>query len=99
MCKKDGDNALSLKGTQITLAKEDLIRKAEIIWALKCVESNHLFWWTSDDSKIFKEIYQKGETKTKYTIRYGINSYLNYLLLDDIKNIAFTFKFDKSTTQ
>ena len=31
MCKKDGDNALTLKGTQITLAKEDLIRKAEII--------------------------------------------------------------------
>ena len=29
--KKDGDNELSLKGTQIILSKKELIRKAEII--------------------------------------------------------------------
>ena len=106
--KKDGDNSLSLDCTQITLAKEDLIRKAKIIRALKCVESSHSFSSTSNDSNIFKEMFrnweiakqcQQGETKTKYTIQYGIYPYLIDLLLDDIKNVAFTFKFNESTIQ
>ena len=59
--KKDGDNAFSLDCTQITLAKEDLIRKAKIIRALKCVESNHSYLSTSNDSKIFKEISETGK--------------------------------------
>ena len=59
--KKDGDNALSLDCTQITLAKEDLIRKAKIIRALKCVEFNHSYLSTSNDSKIFKEISETGK--------------------------------------
>ena len=106
--KKDGDNALSLDCTQITLAKEDLIRKAKIIRALKCVESSHSFLSTSNDSKIFKEMFpnleiakqcQQGETKTKYTIQYGIYPYLIDLLLDDIENVTFTFRFDESAIQ
>ena len=56
MFKKDRDNTLGLKGTQTSLAKEDLIRKAEIIRALKFVKSNYSFLSTSDDNKIFKEI-------------------------------------------
>ena len=57
MFKKDGDNVLSLKGTQITLANEDLFRKAETIKHSKCFESNHLLLSNSDDSKIFKEMF------------------------------------------
>ena len=57
MFKKDGDNELSLKGTQITLSKKELIRKTEIIRALTCIKSSHLFSSTSDDGKIFKEIF------------------------------------------
>ena len=106
--KKDGDNAFSLDCTQITLAKEDLIRKAKIIRALKCVESSHSFSSTSNDSNIFKEMFrnweiakkcQQGDIKTKYTIQYGIYPYLIDLLLDDIKNVAIIFKFDESTIQ
>ena len=85
-----------------------MIRKHEIIRALKCVKSNHLFSSINDDSKIFKETfpdleiakqYQQCETEPKYTIQYGIYPFLKYLLLDDIKDVAFTFKFDESTTQ
>ena len=75
MFKKNGDNALSLKGTQITLAKGDMIRKTEIIRALKCVESNHLFLSSTADSKIFKEMFpdlQIAKTRMKCTIQYCI---------------------------
>ena len=108
MFKKYGDNALSLKGTQINIAKKDLIRKHEIIRGLKCVKSNHLFSSTNDDSKTFKETlpdleiakqYQHCESEPKYTNQYGIYPFLKDLLLDDIKNVAFTFKFDEPTTQ
>ena len=58
MFKKDGDNALSLKGTQINIAKKDLIRKHQIIRSLKCVKFNHSFSSTNDDSKIFKETWK-----------------------------------------
>ena len=106
--KKYGDNALSLKGTQINIAKKDLIRKHEIIRALKGVKSNRSFSSTNDDSKIFKETfpdletakqYQQCETEPKCTIQYGIYPFLKDLFPDDIKNVAFTFKFDESTTQ
>ena len=108
MFKKYGNNALNLKGTQINRAKKDLVRKHDIIRALKCVNSNHSFSSTNDDSKIFKETfpdleiakqYQQCETEPKYTIQYGIYPFLKDLLLDDIKNVAFTFKFEESTTQ
>lgn len=106
--RKDNDNTLRLKNTQITLSNDELVRKAEIIQALKCVDSNQSFSSTNDDGKKFQEMfpdseiakqYRQGETKTKYTIQYGIYPYLKDLLLDDIKNVAFTFKFDESTTQ
>ena len=57
MFKKYGNNALNLKGTQINRAKKDLVRKHDIIRALKCVNSNHSFSSTNDDSKIFKETF------------------------------------------
>ena len=38
MFKKYGDNALSIKGTQINIATKDLIRKHEIIRSLNCVK-------------------------------------------------------------
>ena len=57
MFKKYGDNALSIKGTQINIATKDLIRKHEIIRSLNCVKSNHSFSSTNDDSEIFKETF------------------------------------------
>ena len=50
------------------------------------------------DSQIAKQ-FKQGETKTKYTIQFSIYPYLKDLLLDDLKNTVFTFKFDESTTQ
>ena len=50
------------------------------------------------DSQIAKH-FKLGETKAKYTIQYGIYPIFKDLLLDVLKNTAFTFKFDESTTQ
>ena len=105
---KDSDNTLRLKGNLIRLTDDELVRKSEIIRALDCVGSNYSFASTSDDGKKYQEMfpdseiakrYQQGETKTKYTIQYGIYPYLKDLLLEDIKDVVFTFKFDETTTQ
>ena len=58
MIKKGGDNALNLKGTQITLAKKDLIRKEEIIRALKCVEFNDSFLSISGTARYSKKCFR-----------------------------------------
>ena len=48
MFKKDGYNALTLKVTQITLDKEDLIRKAEIICRF-----GHIYWRNPNRKTLF----------------------------------------------
>ena len=87
---------------------EEEIRKAEIIHALKCIESNYSSASTSNDGERLRamfpnsqiaEHFKQGETKTKYVIQYSIYPYFKDFLLEDLKNTAFTFKFDKSTMQ
>ena len=97
MFKKDGDNALSLIGTQITLANEYLLREAETIKHSKCFESNHLLLSNSDDSKIFKEMFPDLDIAKVRLSVWHIS--LKDLLLDNIKNVAVTFKFTESTRQ
>ena len=105
---KDAHNSIQINNPKISLSTEEEIRNAEIIQALKCVESNYSFASTSNDGERFRAMFpdaqtakhfKQGETKTKYTIQYGIYPYFKDLLLEDLKNTAFTFKFDESTTQ
>ena len=49
------------------------------------------------DCKITKN-YKMKETKAKYFIQFGIDPHLHSMLLEDMKNISFTFRFDKTTT-
>ena len=60
----------------------------------------------SGDAKRFQEMfpdsaiankYSQGETKTNYTIQYGILPYLKSKLLEDLRNTPFVFKFDETT--
>ena len=45
---KDADNSIQINNPKISLSAEEEIRKAEIIHALKCVESNYSFASTSN---------------------------------------------------
>ena len=105
---KDADNSIQINNPKISLSAEEEIRKAEIIHALKCVESKYSFASTSNDGERFRimfpdsqipKYFKQGEMKTKYTMQYGIYPYFKDLLLEDFKNTACTFKFDESTTQ
>ena len=49
------------------------------------------------DSNITKN-YKMEETKTKYFIQFGIYLHLISVLLEDMKNMPFTFRFDETTT-
>ena len=90
---------LSQKGAQIILAKKDLIRKAEIIRALKCVDFPAIH---SRQPVIIARYSKKCFLTRKLLsncIQCGIYPFLKDLLLDYIKNVAFTLKFEKSTIQ
>ena len=49
------------------------------------------------DSAIAKS-YKQGETKVKYCLQYGIAPHLKDLIVKDLANSPFTFKFDETTT-
>ena len=48
------------------------------------------------DSKIAQS-YRQGKTKFRYNIQYGIAPHIKQMLIYDVNNTPFTFKFDGST--
>ena len=102
----DGKTATLSKGSVI-LTNEEHVLKAEIIQALKIVEGNFSFASANDDGDRFPTMfpdsaiaksYKQGETKVKYCLQYGIAPHLKVLIVKDLANAPFTFKFDETTT-
>ena len=90
----------------VGLSPKDQVTKAEVLQAWKIVEGNMSFASASGDAKRFQEMfpdssiakkYSQGETKTKYTIQYGILPYFKSKLLEDLSDTPFVFKFDETT--
>ena len=50
------------------------------------------------ESEITKN-YRQSETKIKYSIQYGIVSYLTQKLIYNVKDKPFTFKFNETTNR
>ena len=102
----DGKTATLSKGSVI-LTNEEQVLKAEIIQALKIVDGNFSpasangdgdrFRTMFPDSAIAKS-YKQGETKVKYCLQYGIAPHLKDLIVKDLANSPFTFKFGETTT-
>ena len=74
-------NEVELSKNDIVLKPEDQITKTEILNTLYFVNNNYSFKTTQDDSKIYAAMFpdskiakndQKGETKTKYFVQFGI---------------------------
>lgn len=89
------------------LTESEQVANAEILRALDLVECNHSFASAAKDSRLYKRMfpidpvakkYQMGETKVKYTIQFGISPYIKSIILKDVQNKPFSFKFDESTT-
>ena len=50
------------------------------------------------DSQIAAASYSQGKTKVKYNIQFGIAPHVKQLLIYDVNNKPFTFKFDETTS-
>ena len=87
-------------------SKESII-KAEILLALKAVDSNFSFASADGNGKLFREMfpdsyiakgYKQSKTKIKYSIQFGLAPYFMQSLQNDFVGRAFSFKFDETTT-
>lgn len=81
--------------------------KAEVIWALKCVQNNYSFQSNNGLNEIFRLMFpdstiasgfSMAETKSKYLVQFGISRFVFEQLMEDIKGCPITFKFDETTT-
>lgn len=89
------------------ISSEDEVTRAEIIWALKCAQTNFAFNSNDGMADTFQIIfadskiaaaYSMGATKTKYVTQFGIATYIKDELIADLFGAPFTFKFDETTT-
>ena len=92
--------------SEAVLSVEELVTKAEILQALKTVESNYSFSSADGDNERFvlmfpdSEIaksYCQSSTKIAYVIQHGIAPYL-FDSIANIKDKPFSFLFDGTTT-
>ena len=92
---------------KVVFSSKGSIIKAEILQALKTVDSNFPFASANSNGKLFKETfpdsdiakrYEQSNTKIKYSIRFGLAPYFMQSLQDDFLGRAFSFKFDETTT-
>ena len=90
----------------VKLSLEEVM-KAEILQALKVVNSNYSFNSTCDDGERFRlmfpndpvaQKYHQSTTKVNYTIKHGISPYIKEMNIYDLKGSPFCFKFDETTT-
>ena len=91
-----------------TLDAKDSRTKAELLQALKIVDSNMLFASANGDAQRFKEMfrdseiackYGQEEMTAKYTIQFGIAPCFKSVILKDIEGAPYCFKFDETTSQ
>ena len=86
------------------ISKKDTLN-AEILWALKCVESNYSFSSQADIVPLFQRMFPNceiaqsmslGETKIMYMSCFGIAPYLTSLLERTTKDSPYVLLFDES---
>ena len=74
---------------------------------MKIVDGNFSFASANGDGDMFRttfpgsaiaKSYKQGEAKVKYCLQYGIVPHLKDLIVKDLANSPFTFKFDETTT-
>ena len=86
------------------ISKKDTLN-AEILWALKCVDSNYSFSSQADIVPLFQRMFPNceiaqsmslGETKIMYMSCFGIAPYLTSLLERTTKDSPYVLLFDES---
>lgn len=89
------------------MSMDDEILRAEILWALKTVDSNFSFASNAGNNVLFSAMfpdstiaksYKMSETKCKYLIQFGVCPWILEDLKEDFRDSAFSFLFDETTT-
>ena len=100
---------LQLKKTplQEIATLESQVTQAEVLQALHVVAANQSFASTDGDSSRFSRMfpnskiaqrYSQHADKTRYVIVYGVAPYVKDMLIADLKDTFFCYKFDETTT-
>ncbi|CAH0562798.1 unnamed protein product [Brassicogethes aeneus] len=98
---------VELSSGNFVLTDAKQILKAEIIWCLKVCKNNSSFASNNENNVIFQLMfpdsniaknYNMSETKCKYVIEFEIAKFVKEMLIKDVKNSPYTFKFDETTT-
>ena len=84
-------------------SSEEQVLRAEVLRALLVVNSNYSFTSSENDNERLKimfldakiaQNYHQGKTKVRYNIQYSIAPRVKQILIYDVNNTPFTFKFD-----
>ena len=98
---------LSRKDSFSNFTEEEKVLNAEILQAFSIVDKTHSFSSADGDNERFQQMfpdsaiakaYKQGRTKVKYTVHFGIAPHVKELLLEEVRNVPFAFKFDETTT-
>jgi hypothetical protein len=98
---------LSRKESSSNFTEEEKVLNAEVLQALSIVNKTHSFSSADGDNEKFQQMfpdsaiakaYKQGQTKVKYTVHFGIAPHVKELLLEEVRNVPFVFKFDETTT-
>lgn len=89
------------------LSTEDQVSKAEIIRCLDIVDSNCSFSTADRDSDKCKEMFPDSEiaksykqkaNKVKYTVQFALAPFFQGIILKELSDLPFSFRFDETTT-
>ncbi|KAJ8333481.1 hypothetical protein SKAU_G00414890 [Synaphobranchus kaupii] len=94
------------KQTTLDVATKNEVIKAEILWALKIMNSHYSFKSTEDTSRLFTAMFPDsqiaarfacGESKCAYVCTFGLAPYFKRLLLAEVsQQTAYVVLFDES---
>ena len=97
---------ISASSKRKKFSTEDQVPKAEIIRCLDIIGSNCSFSVTNRDSNKCKDMlsdshiansYKQKAEKMKYTFQFGIARWFRIIILKEMKNLHFLFRFDETT--
>ena len=105
----NGKSSLTLSRKELpsNFTSEENVLNAEVLQALSIVDKTQSFSSADGDNEKFQRMfpdsaiakaYKQGRTKVKYTVHFGIAPHVKALLLEEVRNVPFAFKFDETTT-
>ena len=104
---KDGKITLTGDRKSKALSTEDQEAKAKKKLCIDIIDSNCAFRAADADNDKYRKMfpnsatansYQQKADKVKYTIQFGIALYLKDIILNELKELPFSFRFDETTT-